>query len=116
MKIKYATIVVNNMEESVKFYTDTLGFTIDGVYDIPGGKITLLDDDDFVKLGLIRSDAFGEGVYSIGLDVEDIVKEMDNLTEKGANIALEPVETPVGYMARIIDPNGVNIVLVQHTR
>ena len=47
---------------------------------------------------------------------EDINKEIANLTEKGANIALKPVETQVGYMARVVDPNGINIVLVQHTR
>jgi lactoylglutathione lyase len=50
------------------------------------------------------------------MDVEDINKEIDDLEAKGANIALKPVETQVGYMARVIDPNGINIVLVQHTK
>ncbi|MBR0270915.1 MAG: VOC family protein [Methanobrevibacter sp.] len=116
MKIRYATMIVNDMEESVKFYTETLDFTLDEVFDVPGGKITLLDGDGFAGLELIESTAFETGLYSIGMDVEDIHKEIEDLKEKGANIAMEPVETQVGYMARVIDPNGINIVLVQHTR
>ena len=115
MKIRYATMIVNDMEESVKFYTETLDFTLDEVFDVPGGKITLLDGDDFAGLELIESEHFETGLYSIGMDVEDINKEISDLEAKGANIALKPVETQVGYMARVVDPNGINIVLVQHT-
>lgn len=109
-------MIVENMEESVKFYTETLDFTLDEVFEVPGGKITLLDGDGFAGLELIENTAFDVGLYSIGMDVEDIHKEIDELAKKGANIALKPVETQVGYMARVVDPNGINIVLVQHTR
>ena len=116
MKIRYATIIVNDMEESVKFYTETLDFTIDEVFDVPGGKITLLDGDGFAGMELIEHPAYDVGIYSIGMDVEDINEEVRKLEEKGADIALKPMETQVGYMARVVDPNGINIVLVQHTR
>ena len=109
-------MIVDDMEESVKFYTETLDFTLDEVFDVPGGKITLLDGEGFAGLELIESKNFETGLYSIGMDVEDINKEIDDLEAKGANIALKPVETQVGYMARVIDPNGINIVLVQHTK
>lgn len=115
MKIRYATMIVNDMEESVKFYTETLDFTLDEVFDVPGGKITLLDGDGFAGIELIESDNFETGLYSIGMDVEDINKEIEDLELKGATIALKPVETQVGYMARVVDPNGINIVFVQHT-
>ena len=116
MKIRYATMIVNDIEESVKFYTETLDFTFDEEFDVPGGKIVLLDGDGFAGLELIENDSFETGLYSIGMDVDDINEEIKKLEEKGANIALKPVETQVGYMARVIDPNGINIVLVQHTR
>lgn len=116
MKIRYATMIVDDMEESVKFYTETLDFTVDEVFDVPGGKITLLDGEGFAGIELIQSNAFETGLYSIGMDVENINDEIKKLEEKGANIALKPVETQVGYMARVVDPNGINIVLVQHTR
>ena len=54
MKIRYATMIVNDMEESVKFYTETLDFTVDEVFDVPGGKITLLDGDGFAGIELIE--------------------------------------------------------------
>jgi len=116
MKIRYATMIVDDMKESVDFYTKTLDFTFDEEFDVPGGKITLLNGDGFAGIELIQSDAFETGIYSIGMDVEDINEEIEKLEEKGSNIALRPVETQVGYMARVIDPNGINIVLVQHTR
>lgn len=116
MKIRYATMIVNDMEESVRFYTETLDFAVDEVFDVPGGKITLLDGDGFAGIELIEHPAYEVGIYSIGMDVEDINREIENLKSKGADIALEPVETQVGYMARVIDPNGINIVLVQHTK
>jgi lactoylglutathione lyase len=34
MKIKYATIIVEDMEESIKFYTEVMGFQIDSKYDL----------------------------------------------------------------------------------
>lgn len=116
MKIRYATMIVKNMEESVKFYTETLDFTFDEEFEVPGGKITLLNGDGFAGLELIENTHFDVGLYSIGMDVEDIHKEIEDLKNKGANIAMEPVETQVGYMARVIDPNDINIVLVQHTK
>ena len=115
MKIRYATMIVNDMQESVKFYTETLDFTVDEVFDVPGGKITLLDGDGFAGIELIESSNYETGLYSVGMDVEDINEEIRKLEERGANIALRPVETQVGYMARVVDPNGINIVLVQHT-
>jgi lactoylglutathione lyase len=116
MKIRYATMIVNDMEESVKFYTETLDFTVDEVFEVPGGKITLLDGEGFAGIELIEHPEFDVGIYSIGMDVEDIHEEIKKLEKKGANIALKPMKTQVGYMARVIDPNGINIVLVQHTR
>ena len=105
MKIRYATMIVDDMEESVKFYTETLDFTLDEVFDVPGGKITLLDGDGFAGIELIESPNYETGLYSIGMDVEDINEEIRKLEEKGANIALKPMKTQVGYMARIVDPN-----------
>ena len=85
MKIRYATMIVDDMEESVKFYTETLDFTLDEVFDVPGGKITLLDGDGFAGIELIESDNYETGLYSIGMDVEDINEEIRKLEEKGAN-------------------------------
>ena len=42
MKIKYVTIIVDDMDKSAEFYTKVLGFEVEEVFDLPGGKIVLL--------------------------------------------------------------------------
>ena len=116
MKVQYATIIVNDMEESKKFYTETLDFKVDREFDLPSGKITLLKGTGDAGIELIENPSFETGIYSVGLDVTDIHLTMENLKEKGVNIAMEPTPISVGLMARIIDPNGINIVIIQHAK
>jgi len=43
MKVKYATIAVADMDESIKFYKEVMGFEIDNqINPYPGAKITFL--------------------------------------------------------------------------
>ena len=42
MKIKYVTIIVDDMDKSVEFYTKVLGFEVEEVFDLHGGKIVLI--------------------------------------------------------------------------
>lgn len=114
MKIKYVTIIVDDMDKSIEFYTEVLGFEVDDVFDLPGGKIVLLSNGDETGFELIQNSTFKTGFYSVGLDVEDIHKEMENFRKNNVEIAMEPTRISVGIMARVIDPNGVNIVLIQH--
>lgn len=116
MFVKYATMIVDDMEESVKFYTETLDFTVDEEFILPKGKITLLNGEGDVSLELIENDDFETGLYSVGMDVENIEEEISKLKEKEADIAMDITPTSVGYMARVIDPNGINIVLVEHSK
>lgn len=114
MKIKYVTIIVDDMDKSIEFYTEVLCFEVDDVFDLPGGKIVLLSNGDETGFELIQNSTFKTGFYSVGLDVEDIHKEMENFRKNNVEIAMEPTRISVGIMARVIDPNGVSIVLIQH--
>lgn len=114
MKIKYSTMIVKDMDKSVKFYTDKLGFEIDSEYDLPQGKITLLKGEGDTMIELIENESYDVGLYSIGMDVEDMDIEVEKLKSKGIKFDMEPIEITVGSMALFKDPNGVNIVLVQH--
>ena len=112
MKIKYVTIIVEDMDNSVEFYTKVLGFEVEEVFDLPGGKIVLLGNETGFEL--IQNSTFKTGFYSVGLDVEDIHEELENFRKNNVEIAMEVTRISVGMMARVIDPNGVNIVLIQH--
>ena len=115
MKIKYSTMIVENMEKSTHFYTEKLGFKIDSEYNLPQARITLLQGEGDTMIELIEDKTNKVGLYSIGIDVEDMDKEVEKLKNKGIKFVMEPVEISVGFMALFKDPNGVNIVLIQHT-
>ncbi|RBQ22303.1 hypothetical protein ALNOE001_20330 [Candidatus Methanobinarius endosymbioticus] len=115
MKIKYNTMIVKNMDESLKFYTETLDFEIDSQYDLPQAKIILLKGEGDAMIELIQNKVHETGLYSIGMDVEDMNAEVEKLKSRGIEFVMEPVDINAGSMALFKDPNGVNIVLVKHS-
>jgi len=115
MKVKYATIIVEDMDESIKFYTEVMGFEIDSQQNpLPGTTITLLKGEGDAMIELIKSTNYKTGLYSVGMDVEDINTTVKELKTKGAKITMEPIPITVGTLAFIEDPNGVRIALIQH--
>ena len=105
------------MEESVAFYRDVLGFWVDSRYELgPTGRITLMQGEGGAMVELIENDDFEVGLYSVGMDVDDLNKALVQIKEKGVKIIMEPVQTKVGSMAFIEDPNGVRIALIQHDK
>ena len=116
MKVKYATIIVDDMDKSIKFYTEVLGFKIDSQHKpIPGVVITLLKGDGDAMIELIKNPTDKIGIFSIGMDVKDINATVKKLKSKGAKVTMEPIPITVGVLAFIEDPNGVKIALIQHT-
>jgi lactoylglutathione lyase len=116
MKVKYGTIIVRDMEESVRFYTDVMGFEIDSRHDPrPGISITLLKGKGETMIELIKNDKDLPGLYSLGMNVEDLKAAVKELKSKGAKITMDPVPITVGLLAFLEDPNGVRIALIQHS-
>jgi lactoylglutathione lyase len=112
MKIKYSTLIVKDMEESIKFYTEVMGFEIDSQYDLgPAGNITLLKGEGEAMVEIIKNPVDEPGLFSIGMDLNTTLEE---LKAKGAKITMGPMEITVGTLAFIEDPNGVRIALIQH--
>ena len=115
MKIKYTTMIVDDMDESVKFYRDVMGFEVDSRYDLgPAGNITLLKGEGDAMIELIKNPVDETGLFSVGMDVEDINTTVKELKSKGAKITMEPTPITVGTLAFLEDPNGIRIALIQH--
>jgi len=115
MKVKYATIIVEDMDESIKFYTEVLGFEIDSRHDLgPAGAITLMKGEGETMIELIKNTENEAGLFCVGMDVEDIQTSVKELKSKGAKITMEPTPITVGTLAFLEDPNGVRIALIQH--
>ncbi|WP_235271177.1 VOC family protein [Methanosarcina mazei] len=115
MKVKYATIIVEDMDESIKFYTEVMGLEIDSQHNpLSGVAITLLKGEGDAMIELIKNTENETGLFSVGMDVEDINTTVKELKSKGAKITMEPIPITVGTLAFLEDPNGVKIALIQH--
>ncbi|MBC7248406.1 MAG: VOC family protein [Actinobacteria bacterium] len=117
MRIRYATIMVADIEESIRFYTEVMGFEIESRHDPkPGLRIVLLRGKGDTLIELIRDESNPQepGLYSVGMEVENIEATVNELKAKGATITMEPTPITVGTLAFVGDPNGVRIALIQH--
>lgn len=117
MKIKYATMAVADMDESIKFYTEVMGLEIDSQHNpYPGLTITLLKGEGDAMIELIENieNPKETGLFSVGIEVEDISTTVKELKSKGAKITMEPTPITVGTLAFLEDPNGAQIALIQH--
>jgi len=124
MKIKYTTIAVADMDESIKFYTEIMGLKIDKQFNPrPGLNITFMKGEGESIIVLIEflenpqnpaENPQKPGLIAVGMEVEDMKTTVEKLKYKGAKFTLEPTQTPVEILAFIEDPNGVRIALIQH--
>ena len=107
MKIKYTTIIVKDMDESIMFYRDFLGFEIDSSINLGSGiMITFMKTDGETMIELIKNDTDKNGLYSVGMYVENIHATVHDFKSKGIKIIMEPTPITVGSLAFIEDPNG----------
>lgn len=115
LRVKYSTIIVRDMAESVRFYTEVMGFSVDSVYPLGEGmSITLMRGAGETLVELIEGGPFPVGFYSVGMAVEDMDTAMAELKARGAKVLAEPAPTTDGSCAFLEDPNGVRIALVYH--
>lgn len=122
MNIKFITIRVDSLEESLKFYQDVLGFKeirrIDNIENITmvflqgsgGGIIELIHN----KLESPSTESITQQKISFGISVENM-NEIISLLEKHNKILDKgPITTPGGeIIAFMKDPNGVEIEFIE---
>lgn len=115
IKVQYSTLIVKNLAESVAFYRDMLGFREGYHVDLPNGAAITIMNSDGASVELIEGKQFDVGFYSIGTDVDDLDRMLDELKKQGCNAITPIIPTTVGRQAFILDPNGVRICLIEHT-
>ena len=115
--VQYSTIIVKNLEESVRFYRDVLGFKEGYHVDLPGGAaITIMKSEGGASVELIENKDYETGLYSIGTDVDNLDEALSRLREKGYETTGPVIPTTVGRMTFVLDPNGVRICLIEHSK
>ena len=125
MRILHSMIRVNNLEESIKFYTQVLGMNLLREKEYPEGKFSLA----FLGYGKETEEAVIELTYNwdkseyehgnafghIAIEVDDIYQFCEEIKGKGANIIRDPGPMMGSklVLAFIEDPNGYKIELIE---
>ena len=116
IKVQYTTMIVKNLEESVAFYRDILGFKEGYHVNVPGGAITIMESEGGASVELIENSNFEVGLYSVGTDVDNLDEIILHLKANGYDTLGPVVPTSVGRMTFVQDPNGVRICLIEHSK
>lgn len=108
---------VSDIDRGVAFYRDTLGLKLEfttedfpwAEFSAPPTTLALFDPKKF------RTEAPDPktGGASIYLAVEDVKAAVEELKEKGVPIVFDPMESPVCWLAGILDPDGNHVGLHQ---
>lgn len=132
--IDHIGIITNNLQKSVEFYTDVLGFSISSKIEMDdvGFSVTFVEKNDSkIELMGYRDEIpkRSEGIEiklggssipindHITFSVDDIGATITDLKEKGVIFCLESVQLESGMkLSSFKDPSGVLIELVEHPK
>jgi len=125
MRILHSMIRVNNLEESIKFYTKVLGMKILREKEYPEGKFSLVflgygkeAEDTVIELTYNWDTSYyehGNAFGHIAIEVDDIYKICVEIKDKGAKVIRDPGPMMGSklLLAFIEDPNGYKIELIE---
>lgn len=126
MKIRITSVMVNDQDKALKFYTEVLGFV--KKTEIPMGEhkwLTVVsnEEQDGVELllepmGFAPAKTYQKALLDAGIpltafNVDDIEKEYERLTGLGVVFSMKPAPMGPAKLAVLNDTCGNNIQLVQ---
>jgi predicted enzyme related to lactoylglutathione lyase len=126
MKIKIASVPVDDQEKALNFYTEILGFVKKteiplGEYkwltvvsnEEPDGVELLLEPMGFPPAKVYQKQLFDAGIPWTAFNVDDIDAEYKRLKALGVVFSMEPTQMGPSKLAVFNDTCGNNIQLVQ---
>lgn len=119
MKIDFLSIYTDKLEESISFYTNFLGFSLDRRVDA-GGNVTLVFLSDGVGSNIELVDR-GEPLpkatncpVAITIKVDSIYDTEKMVLDAGLVMTFGPMKMPSGVsLLHVQDPNGVTVNFVE---
>ncbi|MBD3401391.1 VOC family protein [candidate division GN15 bacterium] len=124
MKIKVASLIVDDQDKAEKFYTEVLGFEVKE--NVPVGEFRWLtvvspDNRDGTELALepnqnpaaktFQKAIFDQGIPATMFFVEDLQKTYEKLVESGAVFKVQPKDMG-GTFAAILDDTCGNLIMI----
>ena len=126
MKIKLTSVLVDDQEKALKFYTEVLGFI--KKTEIPMGKhkwltVVSKEEQDGVELVLepisfdpakvFQKELFKAGIPLTAFNVDNVDKEYERLADLGVTFSMKPTEMGATKLAVFDDTCGNNIQIFQ---
>ncbi|MBI5445822.1 MAG: VOC family protein [Deltaproteobacteria bacterium] len=122
-RIDHVEIVPKDLERSIRFYSEVLGFRLKSRHPVPNPpmrEVVYLTLGD-TMLELIGADVgtsgdpekWQVGFRGIALEVEDMPAALQALSDRGVAAAREPVDLGNSIRAEIRDPDGLIVELRQ---
>ena len=127
MKIKLTSVLVDDQDKALKFYTTVLGFV--KKLDFPVGEFKWLtvvspEEPNGTQLVLepnanpaaltFQKSLFEQGIPLAAFEVENIQKEYDRLRVQGVVFTMEPTKTAQAIIAIFEDTCG-NLIQIYQT-
>ncbi len=127
MRLLHTMLRVNDLDESLRFYTEHFGMKLLRKKEYPEGKFTLAfvgygDEQDHAVLEFTYN--WGRSKYEIGdafghvaIGVDDAYTSCEKLRAAGVAITREPGPMKHGstVIAFVEDPNGYKVELIQES-
>lgn len=116
MKFLWTTIHVKNLDESISFYSDLVGFKVMNRFKA-GSNIEIAfmgtgkEDETYIELledSTKKDLCFGEDI-SIGVKTNSIEEIVEKVKEKNISMGSPIIEVGKGRFFFVKDPNGVNV-------
>lgn len=122
LRVAMPTMTVNDIEKSVAWYRDQLGFVVSEEHrhegKLQGAELTagavrfLLSQDDFAH-GENRPKGIGFRIYCT--TVQDVDQLAANFEARGGELAQPPTDQPWGSRDfAVVDPDGFKISISTH--
>jgi catechol 2,3-dioxygenase-like lactoylglutathione lyase family enzyme len=122
-----AILAVADVERSVAFYRDRIGFEVEALYDDPpyatltlaGTRLSLAEQghpaDDRPGVSMVAPADSSQANAVVVVEVEDARAEHRRLTEAGTRFLADPYEPPWGGCRFFcVDPDGYLVEIEQH--
>ncbi|KAE9602053.1 hypothetical protein Lal_00040753 [Lupinus albus] len=123
----HAVYRVGDLERTIKFYTESLGFKLLRQRDVPEEKYSNAflgfgPEESYFAVELtynygVTSYDIGDGFVHFGIATQDVYKLVEHIRAKGGNITREPapVEGGTTIIAFVKDPDGYTFALIQRS-
>ncbi len=126
MKIELTSVLVDDQDKALKFYTEVLGFVKKSDFpvgqfkwltvvspEVPDGTELLLEPNDNPAAKTFQEALFKQGIPLTSFGVEDIQKEYERMKKLGVKFTMAPTKTGPVTVAVFDDTCGNLIQLAQ---